>query len=106
MVGADVYCVEEDPVFAESSDENGVNRQDVPLGRQPAPDRTLIADDHEGRTDRLSGDGSTEDEVEWLKIVRPEDVTVDDAPIQDPVAIEKQSRSRGRTEVTADVTEH
>jgi hypothetical protein len=93
-------------MFAQFSDEEGVNRQDLRLGRQPAPDRTLIADDHQGRTHRLSDDGGTEDEVEWLKIVRLDDITVDDSPIQDPVAIEKQSRSRGRTDVTADVTEH
>lgn len=106
VVGARVYPVEDDPTFFERGEKKGMDNHDVRLGGLLSANASLIGNDDQCSTDCLSGGRGIQGEVDRLEIARLDDVAVDDTPIQDPVAVQEQSRSRRRTRFTSYVTEH
>jgi hypothetical protein len=106
VVGACVYPVEDNPVFAERGEEKGMDNHDVRLGSPIAANRALIGDDDQCSTNPLRDGPCFQGEVDRLEITRLDDVAVDDTPIQNSISIQEQSRSRRRTSGTAYVTEH
>ena len=83
-----------------------MDNHDFRLGSSIAAHRSLIGNDDQCRTHPLSGGRCFQDEVDRLELARLDDIAIDDAPIQDSIAIEEQRRSRHRTSFTAYVTEH
>jgi hypothetical protein len=106
MVGTCVYSVEDDPTFSERGEKKGVDNHDVGLGGPAIANASLIGNNNQCSTDRLSGGRCIQGEVDWLEIARLDDVAVDNPPIQNPVAVQEQRRSRRRTSFTSYVTEH
>jgi hypothetical protein len=106
MVGTCVYSVEDDPTFSERREKKGVDNHDVGLSGPASANASLIGNDDQCSTDRLSGGRCIQGEVDWLEIARLDDVAVDDTPIQNPVAVREQRRSSRRTSFTAYVTDH
>ena len=106
MVGTCVNSVEDDPTFSERAEKKGVDNHDLRLGGLPLANASLIGDDDQCSTDCLSGGRCIQGEVDRLEIARFDDIAVDDMPIQDPVAVQEQRRSRRRTSFTSYVTEH
>lgn len=106
MVRTRINPVQDDSVLAERSQKKCMNHHDLRFGSLTAADGSLVADDDQRSTTSLSGDRSIHCEVDRFEIIRRDDVTSDDAPIQDTIAIQEQRGSRCRTCFAADVSEH
>lgn len=106
MVRTCVYSVDDDPTFSERGEEKGVDNHDMRLGGLPSANASLIGHDDECSTHCLSRGRCIQGDVDRLEIARLDDVAADDMPIQDPVAIQEQRRSRGRSSFTSYVAEH
>jgi hypothetical protein len=106
MVGTCINSVDDDPPCAQRGEKKCVDDHDVRLGGPPVANASLIGDDNHCSTDCLGGGRGIQGEVYRLEVAGLDDVTVDDMPIQDPVAVQEQRGPSRRTSFTSYVAKH
>jgi hypothetical protein len=106
MVRTCVYTVEDDSTLAEYSEKKRVDDHDLRLGRSTPANASLVGNDHQCSAGLLGGLGRIPGEVDRFEIARVGHVAIDISPIQDPVAVQKQTGPRCGACFTAYVAEH